>query len=169
MERNEVKMIKVLIIGKETIEIDTEVLAGIGENLTLEMDRVSSLIATYGAYLAAAKSEQIKQKAQYRHWKAKFKEMIFKGDSKLADTKATNKVEAEPTFLKYKEQEAACEENVVFLDKLIDALKEKSPNLRSRGAWARREYESEGMTTTQHIESSKENYKSNKQPIKRGR
>lgn len=163
-------MIKKLTIRAETIEIDTEVLAGIGENLTKEMNEISSLIATYGAYLAAAKRDQIEQKAGYRHWKAKFKEELFNKDPKLADAKATNAAEAQETFLKYKEQEGACVENVEFLEKLVDALKEKSPNLRSRGAWSRKELESTGMTTTRSdIESKKRELRgrTTKQPVRR--
>jgi len=162
-------MIKKIIIGNETIEVDTEVLAAIGENLTREMDQISALIASYGAYLAAAKKQQIAQKARYRHWKAKFKDALFKNDPKLADAKATNAAEADETFLKYKEQEAECVEAVEFLDKLVDALKEKSPNLRSRGAWARKEFESTGMTTTyRKIDSKKQELReTNKRPVQR--
>lgn len=164
-------MIRKLTIGNETIEVDTKVLAGIGDNLTQEMDQVSSLIATYGAYLAAAKRQQVEQKAQYRHWKAKFKEAIFKKDPKFADAKATNAAEADDTFLKYKKQEAACLENVEFLDKLVDALKEKSPNLRSRGAWERKEFESHSMATLRRdsIQEKKEELRSKtRQPVRRG-
>jgi len=162
-------MIKVLKIGKEEIKINTDVIAGIGSDLTDDMDKVSSLIATYGAYLAAAKREQILQKATYRHWKARFKKKLFDAEPKLADKKADAEVEAQKTFMDYKEQEGLCLENVEFLEKLVEALKEKSPNLRSRGAWERKEFESHGMTTKVDIDAKKEKLrqKSAKQPVTR--
>jgi hypothetical protein len=128
------------------LEIDVSEEAGIHE-LSEDMDTVSARIGFFGEVLAAASEEKIKLDAAYRKWRAEIAKRSLKDDPKISEWKVKADIESDPKFTAFKEAEAKAEYNTVALTNLIVALKEKSPNLRSKGARERAELDSTNMTT----------------------
>lgn len=143
-----------ITIGEDPLEIDVNEEAAIHE-LSADMDNVSARIAFYGEVLAAASEEKIRVDAAYRNWRAKMSSDILAKDDKLAEWKAKARIESEQAFSDYKSAIAKTEYNVTALTNLILALKEKSPNLRSKGARERAELDSTGMTTKASDEANR--------------
>jgi hypothetical protein len=139
-------MITKLTIGTEKISIDINEILMVGD-LSEDMDKVASQIGHYGALLGAAQEELTKVDGLYRNWRAKEAAAITKKDSKIPEHKVKAKIDSQETFVKYKTAKALCEKNVITLQNVIKALLEKSPNLRSRGARERAEFEATDMTT----------------------
>jgi hypothetical protein len=129
-----VEKIAKVMIGQEVFEIDIEKTVGIEENLVKEMDRISSQIAFYGKLLAEAMKEKIILDSLYRKWRAKVAMKTVRDDPKISEWKVKASIEEQDQFVTFKQAEGQCEYNVVALNNIIDGLKEKSQNLRSKGA-----------------------------------
>lgn len=140
------KGIITVAIGKEVIKIDTEAEAAI-HDINADMDTVSARIAWFGELLAAAEEEAIKVDAAYRRWRAGVKVEALKKEKGIAEWKVDARIEASEQFTKYKAAIGKAKYNCVALRGLVDALKEKSPNLRSKGARQRAELDSTNMST----------------------
>lgn len=161
-------------IGKETIEIDTAKETLIGD-VSADMDRVASQIAWFGELLGAAEAERVRVDSGYRRWRAKIAKEMLKKDPKISEWKVKAEIESSNTFAEFKEAIAQAEHQYTALKELVAALKEKSPNLRSKGARQRAELDSTDMSTRaaqnkdnlrrQHDQSAEET-RSRKQPRK---
>ena len=135
-----------ITIGKEKLEIDVDEEAGI-HDLSSDMDTVAARIAFFGEVLAAASAEKIRIDAHYRRWRAGVAAKSLETDPKIPEWKSKVEIESAEQFTQFKEALASAEYNVTSLTNLIIALKEKSPNLRSKGARERAELDSTNMTT----------------------
>lgn len=133
-------------IGKEKIEIDTREVCLITD-VSTGMDEVAAQIAWYGELLGAAEAEKVRADSAYRRWRGKVSKDALKKDPKVAEWKVKAEIESSETFSQYKEAIAQTECQVNALRNLVLALKEKSPNLRSKGARLRAEYDSTDMST----------------------
>jgi hypothetical protein len=163
-----------LKIGNETLTIDTELETRI-HDVSADMDTVSARISFFGEALAAAEEESVIVDAKYRQWRAREKLGALKGDEKLADWKLNAQIEASDAFMQYKMAIAKAAYNTQSLKSLIDALKEKSPNLRSKGARQRAELDATDMVTKtsedaeiQRALRARQAGAVKKQPVKRG-
>jgi hypothetical protein len=134
-------------LGKEEFEINVEEVAGIGENIDEEMDRVSAQIAFYGTLLATARCETVILDSLYRKWRAGVAHKSLVEDSKLSEWKTKSAIESDDKFMTYKQAEAHCRYNETVLENFVVALKEKSQNLRSKGARMREEMAAINMGT----------------------
>jgi len=135
-----------LTIGEETFEIDVVAECRITD-LDKDMAEVAARIAYWGAVLGAAIEERDLCEARYRAWRAKINTAALEEDPKIAEWKVKATIEADKTFMQYKEASARAEHNVATLNYLIRALMEKSPNLRSKGARERAELDATDMST----------------------
>lgn len=133
-------------VGDESFRIafdaETEVI-----NIDEGMRTVASRIAHWGNVYALAEEELDAADAAYRSWRAEATRELLASDGKLAEWKCKAEIEASQGFQLHKLAIARAQRAVTFLGKLIDALKEKSQNLRSIGARARAELEATGMST----------------------
>lgn len=168
------KGIITVAIGKETIKIDTGKETMIGD-VSADMDRVASQIAWYGELYGAAEGEKVRVDSAYRKWRAKIAKDMLKKDPKISEWKVKAEIESSDTFSQYKEAIAQTEYQATALKELVQALKEKSPNLRSKGARQRAELDSTDMSTRvaqnkdklrQQREQPAEETRSRKQPRK---
>jgi hypothetical protein len=134
-------------VGDEIVEIDLMKESAIGPDLDKEMDEVSSQIAWFGELLGAIKRDAKILDKSYRKWRAQMSVELLKKDKSMAEWKVKAHIESNPQFEKFKTAEAQCNYNDTTITELIAALKEKSQNVRSKGARLRSEMESTGMTT----------------------
>lgn len=136
-----------IVVGTEVVEVDLEQETVIGPDIDMEMDRVASRIAYFGELLGAVLRDSKKADTKYRAWRARMTKEILRKDSKLAEWKIKAEIESDPKFETFKAAIATCDYQQKTLEELIAALKEKSPNLRSKGARLRAEFESTDMST----------------------
>jgi hypothetical protein len=161
-------------LGDTVIKINTDEETLIHE-VSSDMDTAASRIAFYGELLGAVAEEKMKVDSAYRSWRAKFTLSLLEKEEKTAEWKMKAAIEATQTFLDFKAAIAKATYNEVSLNNLIVALKEKSPNLRSKGARQRAELDATDMNTksTQSLknettlrELSEQSQPSTKQPKK---
>lgn len=143
MESREIK----IMIGKTCHQFDTSEEARIHDDLDSEMDTVAARIGFFGELLAAVNEEAIRLDTAYRSWRAAETMRLLKDDPKVSEWKVRAAIEASDKFRQFKDAKAKIKYNLVALDSLIQALAEKSPNLRSKGARLRAELEGLDMTT----------------------
>lgn len=134
-------------VGNEIVEIELAKEAAIGPDLDEEMDQVSSQIAWFGELLGAIKRDAKTLDKKYRAFRATKTVELLKREKGLAEWKVKAHIESDPQFDKFKTAEAQCIYNDTTITELIAALKEKSQNLRCKGARLRSELESTGMAT----------------------
>jgi hypothetical protein len=134
-------------IGSDTYDVDRDEEFDTSD-LDKAMDQVAAQISWYSQLWGEASAEQESADAKYRSWRARRgKELMDAGGEKLPEWKIKQEIEADPTFMKYKEAIARCMRNTTFLQGHVAALKEHSQTLRSKGAFKRAELEATGMAT----------------------
>jgi hypothetical protein len=138
--------IKLLVAG-EVIKADLDEILTIVD-IGSEMDSVAALMGWWGGVLAAAKAEAEKLDGLYRQWRARTMIDVMKADKALSsEWKAKLRVDASPDFMNHKNAKALAIRNVAQLETIMQALKVKSEQLRSKGANMRFEMGASGMST----------------------
>lgn len=133
-------------VNGEDVSIDIEADLGIGD-LSLSMERAAAQMGFWGEVWAAAEAEKERVDAHYRRWRAQQGEAILAADSKVAEWKVKQAIEADPKFIQYKESIAKSIHNATLSKSLYESFKTKASILQSKGAMARAEREASGMTT----------------------
>jgi hypothetical protein len=130
--------------------------AELSDDTSKDMTKTPGLIAYWSAVHAAAIQEEMQVEARYRKWRAEM-ELKIVGEGKPGKKGAEVKkpslddikraVEADPTFLKFKDAQAEAAHNVALAKGEVLAFDKRSNLLQSTGATKRTELEKLGVTT----------------------
>jgi CRISPR/Cas system CMR-associated protein Cmr5 small subunit len=158
--------IEVLVDGEmQLLDVDSELCI---VDIDSDMDRVAAQMAFWGELQGQAESQKVMADTNYRLWKAQIGETILSKESKMAEWKVKQKIEASGKFGTYKEKIAKAVRNTVVLRAIFLAFQSKASMLQSRGARARAEMEATGMSTksAKRADASAENRQAQKDKVR---
>ena len=135
-----------LVVNGDKVKVDLEETLSI-QDISRDMNQVAAQMSYWGSIWAAADEEQQRADAYYRKWRAETGQRILSANEKAAEWKVRQDIESDETFLKLKSSLAQASRNVTLAKSIFEAFKIKANMLQSKGAMARAELDSTGMTT----------------------
>lgn len=117
--------VKYFIDGKETT-VDLDVILTIHDSES-ERPKCATDMALWGRRWASAAGEAVMADARYRQWHGEAVTALLRSEEKApAEWKVKAVVEANPSFLKHKQEIARAEENVLAFKTIFDAFNRKA-------------------------------------------
>jgi hypothetical protein len=135
-----------MVINGEPIKVDVAKMLDIND-LSDDMDKVASQMGYWGSLWAAAEGERELADAFYRQWRAQTGKKIVDADSKMAEWKVRQAIEAHSKFIEIKGKLSQAIHNATLCKTVCEAWRIKSNMLQSKGAMMRAELDSTGMST----------------------
>jgi len=147
--------------GKRTIRVNgTDVDLDRSDLVIDSIDKAqrhaASEMAWWGSVWAAAEEEHLKADAYYRKWRAEAWNAVLEKEKSLAEHKIKARVEADKKFYRLKSAVAKAKHNSIVAEAMFKSYDKQGAMAKALGERKTKEYGSQGRTTRQRPESSRD-------------
>lgn len=137
--------VKLVVNGKKvTVDLVKELEIN---DINEDMSKIAAKMAYWSTICGAADAEKMTIDALYRKWRASIGKQLLEKDVKVSEWKVKQAIESNSKFEDLKRTLSVATNNVVVTRGIYESFRVKSSMLQSKGAMARYEMDSTGMST----------------------